>query len=115
MRRNETCGYVWPVWLMGQSELLENLAHHRFRQGPHLLQSLHPPQGQPRHRQVPLRRRPQGSRPPDPRRVQQVSGEVRRGKHQYLHSRPAPALRRLRRQGYRHHHSEARPCPRRNQ
>ncbi len=86
-----------------------HLAHHRQRQDAHLLQGLHAAQGQRRHRQVPLRRRPQGPRPADARGVQPLPGRLRRGEHQHRRPRPPPALRRLRRQGHRHHHPEARP------
>ena len=69
----------------------------------------------PQHPQVPVRRRSQGPRPPDPRGVQPVPGELRRGKHQHRSACPPPPVRRLRGQGHRHDHPEARACPRREQ
>ena len=64
---------------------------------------------------MPLRRRPQGPRPPDARGVQPLPGRLRRGEHQHRRARSPPALRRLRRQGHRLHHPEARPRARRKQ
>ena len=76
-----------------------HLAHDRLGQDAHLLQGLDAPQDQREHPQVPLRRRPQGPRPPDPRGVQPLPGKLRRGKHQHRGARPPPPVRRLRGQG----------------
>ena len=92
-----------------------HLAYDWLRQDAHLLQGLDAPQDQREHPQVPLRRRPQGPRPPDSRGVQPVPGELRRGKHQHRGACPPPPVRRLRRQGHRHDHPEARARPRREQ
>ena len=103
---------------MHRSELRQrlHLAYHRQRQDAHLLQGLHAPQGQPRHREVPLRRRPQGPRPADPRGVQPLPGRLRRGEHQHRRT----LVRRLLSDDYADkvivmHHSEARPRPGRKQ
>ena len=62
-----------------------------------------------------FRRRPQGPRPPDPRGVQPVPGELRRGEHQHCGARPPPTVRRLRGQGHCHDHPKARARPQREQ
>ncbi|MCK7461024.1 MAG: hypothetical protein MZU84_02625 [Sphingobacterium sp.] len=87
-----------------------HLAHHRQRQDAHLLQGLHPAQGQPGHRQVPVRGGPQGPRPPDSRAnsTSFQEGCVEENTNTDDPGAP-PALGRLRRQGHRHHHPEARP------
>ena len=107
----ETPRFLHP---RGQRQRL-HLAHHRQRQDPYLLQSLHLAQGQSRYREMPLRRGSQGFRPPDPRGVQQISGRLRRGKYQHRRPCPPPAFRGLCGQGDRHHHPEARTCAGRNE
>ena len=69
-------GYVWHTTGSGQDA--------------HLLQGLDAPQDQREHPQVPLRRRSQGPRPPDPRGIQSVPGELRRAKHQHRGACPPP-------------------------